>query len=116
MTHLEEGLDFTLSHFQEPIWPRAISTKTTECRQVLVNNRDVALARFKQSNYQDCRISAYSPNADENQSAVARFAYLCSKFNPQKYQRKVGCGHTYSSMVWPRLSYNTTVRCKWHNT
>ena len=41
MTHIEEGLDFTLSHFQEPIWPRAISTKTTECRQVLVNNRDV---------------------------------------------------------------------------
>jgi hypothetical protein len=73
MTPIEEGLDITLDHFQEPIWPRSISTKTTECRQVLVDNRDEALARFKLANYQDCRISAYSPNADENQSTVARF-------------------------------------------
>lgn len=73
MTPIEEGLDFILSHFQEPIWPRAISTRTTECRQVLVSNRSEALARFKQSNYLDCRISAYSPKPDENQSAVARF-------------------------------------------
>ena len=73
MTHIEEGLDFILSHFQEPIWPRAISSKTTECRQILVDNRDEALARFKQANYLDCRVSAYGPNVDENQSAVARF-------------------------------------------
>ena len=73
MTHIEEGLDFILSHFQEPIWPTAISTRTTECRQVLVSNRSEALARFKQANYLDCRISAYGQNADRNDSAVARF-------------------------------------------
>src|SRR5215204_3088992 len=73
MTPIEEGLDFMLSHFEEPIWPRAISTKTTECRQILVNNRAEALARFKQANYLDCRISAYSPNADENPSTIGRF-------------------------------------------
>jgi hypothetical protein len=25
---IEEGLDFILSHFEEPIWPRTIFTKT----------------------------------------------------------------------------------------
>jgi hypothetical protein len=57
---LEEGLDFILSHFEEPILPRTISTRTTEARQVLVYNREEALARFKQANFLDCRISAYS--------------------------------------------------------
>jgi hypothetical protein len=56
---INEGLDFILGHFQERIWPRTISTKTTEGRQVLVYNKEEALARFKQSNYMDCRINAY---------------------------------------------------------
>jgi hypothetical protein len=73
MTPIEDGLDIILSHFREPVWPRAASTRTTECRQVLVHTRDEALARFKQANYLDCRISAYGPNADENPSALARF-------------------------------------------
>jgi hypothetical protein len=57
----EDGLDFLLTHFQgqELIWPRTISTRTTEKRQILVSNREEALARFKQANWQDCRISAY---------------------------------------------------------
>jgi Primase X len=56
---LEEGLDFILSHFEEPVWPRTISTKTTEGRQILVYNKEEALARFNQANFLDCRISAY---------------------------------------------------------
>jgi hypothetical protein len=35
---LEQGLDFILNHFQEPVWPRTISTKTREGRQVRVYN------------------------------------------------------------------------------
>ena len=27
---IEEGFDFILSHFEEPIWPRTISTRRTE--------------------------------------------------------------------------------------
>lgn len=73
MIPIEEGLDFILNHFQEPVWPRTISTRTTECRQIPVNNIEEALARFKQSNYLDCRVSAYGTNADENPSTVARF-------------------------------------------
>ena len=56
-----EGLDLILSHFDHQIslWPRAISTKTTEGRQITVYSREQAIARFKQANYLDCRISVY---------------------------------------------------------
>jgi hypothetical protein len=47
----EEGLDFILSHFQEPIFPRTISTHTTGGKQVLVYSKAEALARFRQSNF-----------------------------------------------------------------
>ena len=59
---IEEGLDFILSHLQEPHFPRRISTYLTEKNppwQISVDNRDEALARFKQSNLRNCRISAY---------------------------------------------------------
>jgi hypothetical protein len=54
----EEGLDFILSHFKEG-FPRTISTKVTEGRQVVVYSKDEALARFKAANYLDCKINAY---------------------------------------------------------
>jgi hypothetical protein len=41
-------------------FPRKVSTKTTEGRQILVNDKPQALARFKQANWLDCRISAYT--------------------------------------------------------
>jgi hypothetical protein len=56
---IEQGLDLILSHFKEPIFPRTISTKTTEGRQNLVYNKEEVLARFKAANYLDCKISAY---------------------------------------------------------
>ena len=73
MSRVQEGLDFILSHIQGSVWPRMISTKTTENRQVHVRNTEEALARFEQANLLDCKISAYGPNAEENPSAVARF-------------------------------------------
>jgi hypothetical protein len=56
---IQEGTDFILSHFEESIWPRKISTHTTEERQILVYSREDALARFKKANLLDCRINAY---------------------------------------------------------
>jgi hypothetical protein len=56
---LESGLNFVLLHLEEPIFPRRIATYATEGKQILVNNSEEALARFKQSNLLDCRISAY---------------------------------------------------------
>ena len=41
------------------MWPRTISTNTTDGRQVIVNSGEEALAYFKAANYYDSRISAY---------------------------------------------------------
>jgi len=56
---LEDGLNFIQSHFEEPLFPRTISTKTTEGRQLLAYSKKEALVRFEQTNYLDCKISAY---------------------------------------------------------
>jgi hypothetical protein len=76
---IESGLDFILEHFTDNIFPRTISTKYTEGKQILVGNKAEALARFSQSNFLDCRISAYPPNALENPSATQRFVGLKEK-------------------------------------
>jgi hypothetical protein len=57
-TSIESGLDFIDAHFEPPIYPRRIWTWTLQ-KQILVNNRDEAFARFKQSSLLDCRISAF---------------------------------------------------------
>ncbi len=56
---IQEGIDFILSHLEEPIWPRKVSSLTTQERQILVYNKNEALARFRQANLLDCRINAY---------------------------------------------------------
>lgn len=55
---VEDGLDFILSHFQEPLFPRKIMTKQLGY-QVEVFNKEEALQYFKSTNYEDCRINAY---------------------------------------------------------
>ena len=54
-----EGLDFILSHFNDSIWPRTISTKLTEGRQITIYSKLEAMSYYKDSDYLDCRISAY---------------------------------------------------------
>ncbi|MGC1932637.1 MAG: hypothetical protein WA667_26995 [Candidatus Nitrosopolaris sp.] len=44
---VERGLDFVLSHFEEPIWPRTIFTPKE--KQILVYDKEEALARFRQA-------------------------------------------------------------------
>jgi hypothetical protein len=55
---VQDGLDFILNHFQEPLFPRRIMTKQLGY-QVEVFNRQETLEYFKESNYEDCRINAY---------------------------------------------------------
>jgi hypothetical protein len=55
---VQDGLDFILNHFQEPIFPRKIMTKQLGY-QVEVFNKQEALEYFKDSKYEDCRINAY---------------------------------------------------------
>ncbi|MFZ0513020.1 MAG: hypothetical protein WAM14_15535 [Candidatus Nitrosopolaris sp.] len=56
---IEEGLDFIERHLEPPIFPRRISTFRTGGKQIQVNNREEALAKFKECNVLDCGISAY---------------------------------------------------------
>src|SRR5215469_9692530 len=66
---IESGLDFILSHFKsEELFPRRISTRVTEGRQITVKDMDEAIARFKQSNLLECRISAYPFPVPEHKS------------------------------------------------
>jgi hypothetical protein len=55
---IDKNLDFILSHFEEPIFPRNIMTKTLG-RQTEVFNKKEVLDQFTRSNYEDCRINAY---------------------------------------------------------
>jgi hypothetical protein len=52
-------LDFILSHFEEPIWPRPISIYTTQDSQVAINSRQAALNLFEYSRLIDCKIRAF---------------------------------------------------------
>jgi hypothetical protein len=58
---LGDGLDFILSHFEEPILPRTVSSCATQGRQILVYSKAEAIAIFKKASLLDCRINAY-PN------------------------------------------------------
>lgn len=66
---IEEGIDFILSHFEEPIWPRTVSSCNTEGRRVLVYSKAEAYAIFKQANLLDCRINAYPGIGSINRQA-----------------------------------------------
>jgi non-catalytic primase subunit PriX-like protein len=69
---LQSNLDFLLSHFEQPvIWPRNIAVYLAgKTRVYSVNNKIEAVARFKQANLLDCRISAYPqhPSSDQDLS------------------------------------------------
>jgi hypothetical protein len=55
---MEEGVDYILIHLQEPLFPRDIMTKKLG-HKIEVFDKKSMLWHFKESDYQDCRISAY---------------------------------------------------------
>lgn len=59
-SQVTNGLEFILSHLSKPYWPRTISTMLTAGGQFAVHSKLEALSYFKDSNYLDCRISAYN--------------------------------------------------------
>ena len=63
---LETGLDFILSHFQEPFFPRKISTYKSNNKQFLVRTREEVIDAFIASNFVDCKINAYPYLTDYN--------------------------------------------------
>ncbi|MGI9009739.1 MAG: hypothetical protein ACR2F1_00945 [Nitrososphaeraceae archaeon] len=59
VNEIESGLDFILNHFEEPLYPRKISTFKSNNKQVLVRSRKEIIDSFIDSNFVDCRINAY---------------------------------------------------------
>ena len=59
---IKNGLDFTLSHFEEPLFPRMISTYKSQINkpyQFPVSSKEEITNAFADSNFVDCRINAY---------------------------------------------------------
>jgi hypothetical protein len=55
-----------LTHLKNPTrWPRTISTRATEGKQIPVYSKQEALSYYKVSNYLDCRISAYNKTLEQ---------------------------------------------------
>jgi hypothetical protein len=56
----EENIQFILSHCDEPLFPRTISTFATGGRQIGVNSFEEMMAMYEQGDYLDCRVNAYN--------------------------------------------------------
>jgi Primase X len=53
------NLNFILSHFIDPIFPRTISTYKTQGKQYEVFSKEEAIKAYQESNFIDCRVNAY---------------------------------------------------------
>jgi hypothetical protein len=60
---IKENLDFILVHFANPLFPRTIMTRALGYQKEVFNAEE-ALTYFRASNYEDCRINAYSAFTD----------------------------------------------------
>jgi hypothetical protein len=47
MNAVSEGFNFLITHFQDPLFPRTVSTKVTEGRQILVFSREEASVKIQ---------------------------------------------------------------------
>lgn len=62
---IEQGLDFILSHFEEHLFPRNVSTAATRNGQKVVYDKDRAVLFYQGSpQRQDCKLAVY-PNYEE---------------------------------------------------
>lgn len=57
---VQSGLDFILSHFSEPLFPRKVSTAATDKRQHQVVDKDRTMLYYQGALWEDCRIAAFS--------------------------------------------------------
>ena len=69
---IEIGLDFILSHLEEPtIFPRTIMTKKLGYQRI-VYSKESALEHFIESDFIDCRINAF-PSLKEGATWIPEF-------------------------------------------
>ena len=53
------GVDFILSHFEEPLFPRKISAQKSQNKQFRIETKKDIINACIESNFVDCRINAY---------------------------------------------------------
>lgn len=73
---IPESLEFILNHFEDPQFPRTVSTRATNGKQKNVNSKDEAFARFKQANYIDCRINAFPDYTEHNDKNIQKSNFI----------------------------------------
>ena len=56
---IESSVGFILPHFEEPLFPRKISTFKSNNKQFLVDSKQEIIDSFLDSNFVDCQINAY---------------------------------------------------------
>jgi hypothetical protein len=74
--NVESGLEFILSHLSPPHFPRNIMTHLLG-RQILVQNIDEAMRYYRESEFLDCRITAYPP-----QPSTCSYVFLGNGLTP----------------------------------
>ena len=83
---IEIGLDFILSHLEEPtIFPRTIMTKKLGYQRI-VYSKERALEHFIESDFIDCRINAF-PSLKEGATWIPELLFIdldLSNFNTKK--------------------------------
>jgi len=57
---IQAGLDFLLSHFSSPLFPRTISTQKTEDSQIPVNSMEEALTYYRKSESKIARLMPFT--------------------------------------------------------
>ena len=72
---IEIGLDFILSHLEEPtIFPRTIMTKKLGYQRI-VYSKESALEHFIESDFIDCRINAF-PSLKEGATWIPELLFI----------------------------------------
>lgn len=101
----KENIQFILSHFQEPLFPRTISTQKSGGRQIQVNDFNEIYEKFEKSNFVDCRINAF-PAIEKK--PVPNFVFIDLDAN----QKKISLGKVLQitlSNIKKRLAGSPTV-------
>lgn len=73
--NVKDGIEYLLSHFTHPYFPRRIQTKKT-VGQITVNGVEETMQFFEDSQCIDCRINAFSEKDIEEQSPTLIFVDL----------------------------------------
>jgi hypothetical protein len=85
---IEKGLDFILSHLEEPtVFPRTIMTKKLGYQRK-VYSKERALERFIDSDFIDCRINAF-PSLKEGATWIPEFLFIDLDRNDFKTDRSL---------------------------